>query len=73
MAVHDFDMARFLAGSEVTEVYCKGSCKVRERKRRAREREKHTHTHTQRKTEREAGGEIRKNPLVFLFLMPSDF
>ncbi|CAB1118722.1 unnamed protein product [Ectocarpus sp. CCAP 1310/34] len=28
MAVHDFDMARFLAGSEVTEVYCKGSCKV---------------------------------------------
>lgn len=29
MAVHDFDMARFLTGSEVTEVYCKGSCKVR--------------------------------------------
>lgn len=28
MAVHDFDMARFLVGSEVTEVYCKGSCKV---------------------------------------------
>lgn len=29
MAVHDFDMARFLVGSEVAEVYCKGSCKVR--------------------------------------------
>ncbi|CAM9551063.1 unnamed protein product [Choristocarpus tenellus] len=28
MAVHDFDMARFLVGSEVTEVYCKGSCTV---------------------------------------------
>lgn len=28
MAVHDFDMARFLTDSEVTEVYCKGSCKV---------------------------------------------
>lgn len=28
MAVHDFDMARFLVGSEVAEVYCKGSCKV---------------------------------------------
>lgn len=28
MAVHDFDMARFLVGSEVSEVYCKGSCKV---------------------------------------------
>ncbi|CAM9214520.1 unnamed protein product [Ascophyllum nodosum] len=28
MAVHDFDIARFLTGSEVTEVYCKGSCKV---------------------------------------------
>ncbi|CAN0199815.1 unnamed protein product, partial [Hapterophycus canaliculatus] len=28
MAVHDFDMARFLVGSEVEEVYCKGSCKV---------------------------------------------
>jgi myo-inositol 2-dehydrogenase/D-chiro-inositol 1-dehydrogenase len=27
MAVHDFDMARFLIGSEVTEVFCKGSCK----------------------------------------------
>lgn len=32
MAVHDFDMARFLVGSEVTEVYCKGSCKVRKSK-----------------------------------------
>lgn len=28
MAVHDFDVARFLVGSEVVEVYCKGSCKV---------------------------------------------
>jgi predicted dehydrogenase len=28
MAVHDFDMARFIIDSEVTEVYCKGSCKV---------------------------------------------
>ncbi|CAM9388307.1 unnamed protein product [Discosporangium mesarthrocarpum] len=28
MAVHDFDMARFLVGSEVEEVYCKGACKV---------------------------------------------
>lgn len=32
MAVHDFDMARFLVGSEVTEVYCKGSCKVRSKR-----------------------------------------
>lgn len=29
MAVHDFDVARFLVGSEVEEVYCKGSCTVR--------------------------------------------
>jgi myo-inositol 2-dehydrogenase/D-chiro-inositol 1-dehydrogenase len=28
MAVHDFDMARFIIESEVSEVYCKGSCKV---------------------------------------------
>jgi predicted dehydrogenase len=28
MAVHDFDMARFIIDSEVIEVYCKGSCKV---------------------------------------------
>lgn len=28
MAVHDFDIARFLVGCEVAEVYCKGSCKV---------------------------------------------
>ncbi|KAG5181134.1 inositol 2-dehydrogenase [Tribonema minus] len=28
MAVHDFDMARHIIGSEVEEVYCKGSCKV---------------------------------------------
>ncbi|CAM9870672.1 unnamed protein product [Chrysoparadoxa australica] len=28
MAVHDFDQARFLVGSEVVEVYCKGSCRV---------------------------------------------
>ncbi|TNF65935.1 MAG: inositol 2-dehydrogenase [Gammaproteobacteria bacterium] len=28
MAIHDFDMARFLAGSEVVEVYATGSCLV---------------------------------------------
>ncbi|CAM9394868.1 unnamed protein product, partial [Phaeothamnion confervicola] len=28
MAVHDFDMARFLVGSEVAEVFCKGACRV---------------------------------------------
>jgi myo-inositol 2-dehydrogenase/D-chiro-inositol 1-dehydrogenase len=28
MAIHDFDMARFLTGSEVTEVYSMGSCRI---------------------------------------------
>jgi len=28
MAIHDFDMARFIVGSEVIEVYAKGECRV---------------------------------------------
>ena len=28
MTIHDFDMARFITGSEVTEVYAKGDCRV---------------------------------------------
>jgi myo-inositol 2-dehydrogenase/D-chiro-inositol 1-dehydrogenase len=26
--IHDFDMARFLVGSEIVEVYTKGDCKI---------------------------------------------
>ena len=28
MAIHDFDMARFIVGSEIVEVFTKGDCKV---------------------------------------------